>query len=130
MLSGYGRAYGNAFTNYAADALGWHTELRYDLLSETVNKAWDPKDGRDPVAPTIPKLRKLLALDPALRVFVAHGYFDTVCPAAGTRALVGRIPVGADRIRLRIYPGGHMLYTRTASRAALARDAQAFYAGR
>ena len=130
VLSGYGRAYGNAFTTYAADALGWHTELRYELLSETVNKAWDPKDGREPVAPTIPKLRKLLALDPALRVFIAHGYFDTVCPAAGTRALVGRIPVGADRIRLALYPGGHMLYTRVGSRAALARDVGAFYAGK
>lgn len=130
VLSGYGRAYGNAFTSYVGDTLGWRTELRYELLNEEVNKAWEWKEGQSPVAATVPKLRKLLALDPSLRVFVAHGYFDTVCPAAGTKYIMGRIPVGADRIRLAIYPGGHMLYTRPASRAALARDVGAFYAGK
>ena len=130
VLSGYGRAYGNAFTSYVGDTLGWRTELRYELLSEEVNKAWEWKGANEPVASTVPKLRKLLALDPALHVFIAHGYFDTVCPAAGTRYIVGRIPVGADRIRLALYPGGHMLYTRAGSRAALARDVGAFYAAK
>ncbi len=127
VLAGYGRAYGNAFTSYVGDTLGWRTELPYQLLNDEVGRAWEWKDGQSPVAPTVPKLRKLLALDPTLRVFIAHGYFDTVCPAAGTRYVVGRIPVGAERIRLALYPGGHMLYTRPGSRAALARDVGAFY---
>ena len=128
VLAGYGRAYGNAFTSYVGDTLGWRTELPYKLLDDQVGRVWEWKDGQDPVAATVPKLRKLLALDPSLRVFIAHGYFDTVCPAAGTRYVVGRIPVGADRIRLALYPGGHMLYTRPGSRAALAQDVGAFYA--
>jgi len=33
--------------------------------------------------------------------------------------------VGADRVSLAVYPGGHMLYTRPAARAALANDVAA-----
>ncbi len=126
VLFGFGRAYGNAFEGYAAQTLGFHTELTYDLLDLKVNSAWDYRGEGEPVASEIPQLRKLLALNPTLRVFIANGYFDLVCPFASSRWVAEHIPVGRDRIDLHVYPGGHMLYTRPASRAALSRDVKAF----
>ncbi|MBE7211729.1 MAG: peptidase S10, partial [Gluconacetobacter diazotrophicus] len=130
VLRGYGLAYGNAFAGYVGQTLNYRTPLRYDLLDLKVNRAWNYKgeDG-ELVARTMPELRKLLALDPSLRVFIANGYFDLVCPFAGSRWLIEHMPVGRDRVRLKVYPGGHMLYTRPDSRAALSRDVAALYAG-
>jgi carboxypeptidase C (cathepsin A) len=67
-------------------------------------------------------MKKLLALNPSLRILIAHGYFDAVCPFATTRWLVDHLIVGRDRVTLKVYPGGHMIYTRAAARAALAQD--------
>ncbi|MCQ9154889.1 S10 family peptidase [Acidomonas methanolica] len=127
-LSGFGRAYGNAFTGYVGNDLGFRTALTYDLLSMKVNGAWKYADEGPFPTRQIPVLRKLLALDPALHVFVANGYFDMACPFGTTRWTRDHIPVGADRIGIHLYPGGHMLYARPASRAALWHDVQGFYA--
>ncbi len=122
LLEGYGHAYGGAFAGYAADTLGFKTELTYRLLDEEVNRKWDWREGGHHVLSTSSDLKKLLALNPSLRVLIAHGYFDTVCPFSATRWLVTHLPVGQDRVTLKVYPGGHMLYTRPTSRAALASD--------
>ena len=127
VLSGYGLAYGNAFTGYVGDALGFRTDLKYDLLNLAVNKAWDYKEGGDLISRGMPDLRKLMAVNPSLRVFIANGYFDLTCPFSGSRWLIEHMPVGRDRVRLKVYPGGHMLYTRPDSRAALAHDVSALY---
>ena len=129
VLSGYGLAFGNAFTGYVGDTLGYHTELKYDLLNLKVNGAWDYKQDGDLVSRGMPDLRKLLALNPSLRVFIANGYFDMTCPFGSSRWLIEHMPVGRDRVRLKVYPGGHMLYTRPDSRAALSHDIAALYAG-
>jgi len=128
VLWGYGRAYGAMFAGYAAETLGYKTDLTYDLLNLSVNGAWDYRDGEGGLeARQIPLLRKLLALDPALHVFVANGYFDLSCPFATTRWVVSQLPVGADRVSPHVYPGGHMLYVRPDSRAALSHDVAQFY---
>jgi carboxypeptidase C (cathepsin A) len=125
LLEGYGRAYGLAFAGYAADTLGFRTELTYELLDDEVNQKFDWRENGRHVLSTSSDLKKLLALNPSLQVLIAHGYFDSVCPFAATRWLVTHLPVGEDRVTLSVYPGGHMLYTRPASRAALANDADA-----
>ena len=125
LLDGFGRAYGLAFAGYAADQLGFHTDLTYRLLDDDVNAKWDWREGGHHVLSTSADLKKLLALNPSLHVLITHGYFDSVCPFAATRWLATHLPVGGDRVTLRVYPGGHMLYTRPAARAALASDVAA-----
>jgi carboxypeptidase C (cathepsin A) len=122
LLEGFGRAYGNAFAGYAADTLGFKTDLTYRLLDNEVNARWDWREGPHHILSTASDMKKLLALNPSLRILIAHGYFDAVCPFATTRWLVEHLPVGRDRVILKVYPGGHMLYTRDAARAALAED--------
>jgi carboxypeptidase C (cathepsin A) len=122
LLEGFGRAYGNAFAGYAADTLGFKTDLTYRLLDNEVNARWDWREGPHHILSTSSDMKKLLALNPSLRILIAHGYFDSVCPFATTRWLVEQLPVGRDRVTLKVYPGGHMIYTRASARAALAQD--------
>ena len=122
LLEGFGRAYGNAFAGYAADTLGYRTDITYRLLDNEVNARWDWREGDHHILSTAGDMKKLLALNPSLQILIAHGYFDAVCPFAATRWLIDRLPLGRDRVTLKVYPGGHMLYTRDAARAALAQD--------
>ncbi|MGD7070369.1 S10 family peptidase [Acetobacter sp. AAB5] len=126
ILDGFTRAYGSAFEQYAATSLNFRTSLSYSLLNMKVNEVWDYRDGGSPIVRPIPTLRRLLALNPTLRVFIANGYYDLVCPFASSRWVAEHIPVGRNRIALHTYPGGHMIYIRADSRAALAQDAKTF----
>jgi carboxypeptidase C (cathepsin A) len=78
----------------------------------------------------VSSLRTALALDPRLRVVVAHGLFDLVTPYFASRLLLEQIPErsGGDRVRLVAYPGGHMFYSLDGSRAALRAEARALVA--
>lgn len=119
LLNGYAHAYGGAMTGYAAESLGFRTELTYELLASEVAAKWDRhNDGSG----GIDDLRQLLALAPSLRVLVAHGWFDVLTPYGVSKWLIDHIPVGRDRVILKTYPGGHMVYLRAASRKALADD--------
>ncbi|MDI2090915.1 S10 family peptidase [Commensalibacter oyaizuii] len=127
VLSGFGKAYGNMFANYVAQDLNYPTPLTYNLLNMKLNSQWNYHDRDFSIVRGMPVLRKLLALNPSLKIFIGHGYFDVVCPFATSRWIADQMPVGKDRITLRLYKGGHMLYTRPDSRAALTQDVRKLY---
>ena len=74
-------------------------------------------------------LTQALALDPNLKVMIAHGMTDTITPYFATKYIIDHIPAFGDgsRLQLKLYPGGHMNYSRDASRAALRADAIKLY---
>ncbi|SEC29961.1 Carboxypeptidase C (cathepsin A) [Rhizobiales bacterium GAS191] len=111
--------------------LNWKPDGHYELLSDTVNGAWDWGRGISPPE-SLTDLRQALALDPKLKVIVAHGLFDLVTPYFGSKLALDQLPVygSADRVRLFVYPGGHMFYTRDASRADLRSEAKAMISGK
>jgi len=106
--------------------LNWKPDGHYELLSDSVNRSWDWGRGLNPPE-SITQLRQALALDPKLRVLVAHGLFDLVTPYFGSKMELDQLPRygSADRVRLVVYPGGHMFYSRDTSRAALRNEAKA-----
>lgn len=112
--------------------LGWTTEFRYELLNHEVNKAWNWNHGPDKENESASALRRLLALDPNFRVLIAHGLTDLVTPYYAAQLLIDQIPDFGPpgRIKLAVYPGGHMHYSRDDSRKALRRDARALFDGR
>ena len=69
------------------------------------------------------ELRSVLALDPRLKVIVAHGFTDLVTPYFETKLLLDQLPAFGDeaRVKLEVFPGGHMFYSRDASRQVCAR---------
>jgi carboxypeptidase C (cathepsin A) len=106
--------------------LNWRPDGSYQLGNGSVERAWDFGRGLKP-AESITELRQILALDPKLKVLVAHGLFDLATPYFGSKIQLDQLPAFAspDRVKLVVYPGGHMFYAREASRQAFRSEVQA-----
>jgi carboxypeptidase C (cathepsin A) len=106
--------------------LNWRPDGSFQLLNGAVEKAWDFGRGLKP-AESISELRQALALDPKLKLLVAHGLFDLATPYYGSKILLDQLPPYAspERVKFVVYPGGHMFYSRDASRQAFRAEAEA-----
>jgi carboxypeptidase C (cathepsin A) len=116
----------SAAVDLTTRTLNWRPDGSYHLLNGEVERAWDFGRGLRP-AESISQLREILALDPKLKVLVAHGLFDLATPYFGSRILLDQLPAFAspERVKLVVYPGGHMFYSREASRQGFRSEAQA-----
>lgn len=121
----------SAMLGHYANELNWRPEGRYFLLNEEVNRRWSYGQGRGD-RESMRELRSVLALDPRLKVIVAHGYTDLVTPYFETKLLLDQLPAFGDpgRVRLETFPGGHMFYSRDASRAGLRESVRAMIEAR
>ncbi len=74
-------------------------------------------------------LRTAVALDPHLKVLIAHGLFDLATPYLATQLLLDQIPTsaGGDQVRLTTNPGGHMSHGRDTLRMAFRAEVQTRY---
>jgi carboxypeptidase C (cathepsin A) len=100
--------------------LNWHPDGSYELLSGAVGRAWDFGRGPNP-AESVTQLRQILALDPQMKLLVGHGLFDLATPYFATQIVLDQLPpsfANPSRVKLVVYPGGHMFYSRDASRQA------------
>ncbi|WP_315798706.1 S10 family serine carboxypeptidase-like protein [Bradyrhizobium sp. SZCCHNRI3043] len=106
--------------------LNWHPDGFYELLSGAVNRSWDFGKGISPPEST-GELRQILALDPRLKLLVGHGLFDLATPYYGSKILLDQLPAFArpPRVKLVVYPGGHMFYSRDDARKAFRGEAEA-----
>jgi carboxypeptidase C (cathepsin A) len=116
----------SAAVDLTARKLNWRPDGSYRLLNGAVERAWDFGRGINPAQSTS-QLREILALDPKLKVLVGHGLFDLATPYFGTKVLLDQLPAFAtpERVKLVVYPGGHMFYWRNASRRAFRAEAEA-----
>jgi carboxypeptidase C (cathepsin A) len=121
----------SAMADITASRLGWPVDARYEILNESVSHQWDWDGGRAKTQ-ALSDIRQALALDPAFRVLIAHGLSDQVTPYFASKLLIDQIPPMGDaaRVRLKVYGGGHMLYLRDGSRAALREDARQLIEGK
>jgi len=64
-----------------------------------------------------------------MRILVAHGASDLVTPYFENQMILDQLPAFAspERLKLSVYGGGHMFYSRDASRRAFREDARALY---
>ncbi len=106
--------------------LNWRPDGSYELLSGAVNRSWDLGRGISPPESTS-ELRQILALDPKLKLLVGHGLFDLATPYYGSKILLDQLPAFArpPRVKLVVYPGGHMFYSRDDARQAFRGEAEA-----
>jgi carboxypeptidase C (cathepsin A) len=116
----------SAVVDFVTREVGWKTDAHYEALSYAVNKAWDRGNADDkPVG----DLRKAIANDPNMKVLIVHGYNDLSCPFFTSRLIIDQMPSfgQAQRVKLSIYPGGHMFYSRSTSAAAFKSDAATLF---
>ena len=130
---------------YLRDTLGYRSDLLYrgpfgeafhpapmttnpgGLGDDWMTLMWDrphapaaKAEGPSP-QPQAPPLRQAMDLEPHLLVMNVTGLYDGSC-AARDEAVAESDPAIRARVRNRCYPAGHMVYTDTAVRAALAQD--------
>jgi carboxypeptidase C (cathepsin A) len=58
---------------------------------------------------------------------VGHGLFDLATPYLATKIVLDQLPAYAspNRVKLVVYPGGHMFYSRDPARQAFRSEVQA-----
>ncbi len=137
MRVGFHAPMTEAMMDVYRNRLHWVVEGgRYQFFNERAAEQWDY--GRRPPE-AVSDLREALALDPGLRVLVAHGFTDLATQYFSTKLTLDQMPrVGPetgpdksrDRVLFRVYPGGHMIYARDATRAAFRADARELFGGR
>ncbi len=115
----------SAVVDLTTRKLNWKPEGSYEVLNNEVNRAWDFGRGMSPLE-SITQLKQVIAFDPKFKLVVAHGLFDLAAPYFGSKMLLDQLPAYAtpDRVKLAVYPGGHMFYSRDGSRQALRAEAQ------
>ncbi|MCA6104040.1 peptidase S10 [Bradyrhizobium sp. WSM 4400] len=104
--------------------LSWRPDGSYELGNPKVMEAWD--FGRSPPE-SVSELRQILATDRNMKLLVAHGLFDLATPYFGSQIVLDQLPPFAStpRIKLVVFPGGHMFYSRDASRQAFRAEVEA-----
>jgi len=115
-----------AMVDLTTRTLNWRPDGSYHLLNSAVERAWDFGRGLNPLESTS-QLRQILSLDPKLKLLVGHGLFDLATPYFGSKILLDQLPAYAspDRVKLVVYPGGHMFYSRDAARQDFRSEAEA-----
>jgi len=116
-----------AMVDFVTRTVGWKVDARYSALSYDVAEHWNRDDELRKGSAT--QLRQAVAADPKLRVMIVHGWNDLSCPFMGSILTVNEMPLMGDpgRVSVHEFPGGHMFYTREASRVALRKDVMAMY---
>jgi carboxypeptidase C (cathepsin A) len=115
------------FILYLRDELQFKTDRQYVLLNDDLGRKWNwGGRGRDGAGATS-DLARALALDPQFKGMIVSGMTDLVAPYLMNRYVIDHMPttVTRDRITIKLYPGGHMMYLRPGSRASLHADARA-----
>ena len=92
-----------------------------------MNRDWTRDNGDGSVA----DLRRAVAVDPKMKVMIAHGMDDLSCPYFVSRLVIDQMPrFGREnRVNLALFTGGHMFYSRPASAAAFREQARTMYGG-
>jgi carboxypeptidase C (cathepsin A) len=128
VLDGFKAPVTSAMMAIYAEQLHWRPDTTYHLASDSAFGQWNWGHGMDRPE-SITAMQAALSLDPHLRILIGHGLFDLRTPYFATALILRGLPdVGPPgRVRLAVYPGGHMFYSLDASRRALHHDARALY---
>jgi carboxypeptidase C (cathepsin A) len=81
-----------------------------------------------PVLGDASSLSEVMHRNTALKVMVANGYYDLITPFFDAEYTFARHDFPQDRIIMKYYEAGHMMYNRQADFDALAKDVRAFLA--
>ncbi len=125
----------NSFTpvlnDYVRGELGYENEDVYYILGGGIGQWRYPQ--RNGYADVTPSLERAFAKNPAMRLYVAMGYYDAATPywaAEYTLAHLNVAPeVRANNIMTDHFTAGHMVYIDAPSMEKMRRGLRAFYTG-
>jgi carboxypeptidase C (cathepsin A) len=121
-----GPIYMSTFQSYLHNDLGVDFEKRYIPTNGQANGKWKrPANGRGAFAGFIDvtgALAQGTKDNNALRIFAAAGYNDLVTSYYAMKYMLEHSGISADRLTIKDYPGGHMMYLHRPSEEALSND--------
>ena len=129
---------------YMREELGFRSDLQYQgpfgggypspnsFRGDWMSVLWDQSETSraavdDQSMDATPAVERVLKADRDLRIYVACGYFDLICPYSAIDHMIEIMdPSLANRITVRTYHGGHAIYTDDAARLQMRADVEAF----
>jgi len=121
-------AYTATFNQYVRAELQFEMDLPYQILAPLYEK-WKYDVYQNQYVNVGETLRQALSKNPALKVFVANGYYDLATPYIATRYTLNHLGLESKlqgNIRQAHYEAGHMMYVHEPSLQQLKRDLDAF----
>lgn len=73
------------------------------------------------------RLAETMKRNTEMKVMVANGYYDLICPFFDAEFTFTRNGIDRDKIDMKYYEGGHMMYTHEPDFIKLSQDIRAFY---
>lgn len=125
----------NAFAKFLPAHIGYTNGSYYTHLNkdgdglEAPNFIWNWNRGKGESRATttaVPEIQDGLRVDPSWKIMVAHGLYDQVTPFFPTELDLRKVKL-TERIPLKTYEGGHMLYYQESSRIEFKKDLVEFY---
>ena len=124
--SGVAGAYVAAFHHYLQTELGASLPRPYQVMSGDAGSEWKRPEDLDSAfsgyLDVAPAIARGMMDNPGLRLFVGNGYYDIATTFYAAENNLARSTVPMDRVTLRNYEAGHMMYAHHPSFAALAQD--------
>ena len=129
--SGVSGAYVAGFRHYLQSDLGVADLNRpYEVMSGEASGEWNRPENLDTAfagyLDVAPALARGMAQNPDLRLFVGNGYYDIATSFFAAEHNIARSTMPRNRVTLRNYEAGHMMYVHEASFEALAKDLDEF----
>jgi carboxypeptidase C (cathepsin A) len=115
--------------DYVKTELKYENDLPYEILTDRV-RPWNYAPYQNRYANVAETLRGAISQNPALKVFVAAGYYDFATPyfaAQYTMDHIGLEPPLQKNIHVEHFEAGHMMYIHKPSLEKLTKDVAAFY---
>ncbi len=105
-------AYTATLNDYVRGDLEFESDLPYEIISGRVHP-WDYTSHQNEYVNVADTLRKAMTTNPALKVYVANGYFDLATPFLASEYTFSHL--GLDKslqnnITMSYYKAGHMMY--------------------
>lgn len=125
-------AYTAAFNAYLYNDLGVDLDIPYLSSNGEIGSKWrwrpvpDGSYWEPSYVSTARGLSEVMHRNTKLRVLVANGYYDLITPFFDAEFTFSRHDFPQDRIEMRYYEAGHMMYNRREDFEALARDIRSF----
>lgn len=120
--------YLSLYLDYLKRDLKYENPLQYYTSGQV--QPWDYRPFQNRYLNLVESLRATMARNPALRVLVLNGYYDFATPFGGTEHTfdhLGYEQTYRDRVSMKYYEGGHMMYIVPSILSQVKRDLKSFY---
>ena len=120
----------STLNDYIRSELNYEQDIPYEILTERVHP-WSFKEHENEYVYVAETLRKAMAMNPYLKVFVANGYYDLATPYLATVYTFNHLslePETQKHISMSFYEAGHMMYVHKPSLTQLKEDLREFIA--